>query len=387
LSGRFLKFALMWTLIASGLAGAQHTAIDGMSLITEDRIKDDPGWWPTKGAPPRSAFVGGAVCKNCHRSIAQTQETTAMYHAGVRLTTSDLLKAQLPLTHQEAGFATSINGASQGVVYTVNNGVSTAASTAAWAFGAGKNGQTFILEKESAFAEGRLSYFNGLGILDVTPGQSPDPPDGVESALGRKMQLPDAQHCFSCHTTASTASNIFEPEKAVPGVTCEACHGPGAAHVAEMNSDNGTQGSGNILNPGALSASDSVDFCGACHRTWADASFTLPENMGSVKIRFQPYRLERSRCWGKGNDARLTCVACHDPHKPLVSTLSSYDSKCLACHAVTAASKRKMTSKLICKVGTNNCASCHMPKYELSQTHARFTDHEIRIVHAGQQQQ
>jgi len=54
-----------------------------------------------------------------------------------------------------------------------------------------------------------------------------------------------------------------------------------------------------------------VDYCGSCHRTWWDV--TLDESPGLKSLRFQPYRLENSRCWGKG-DARLTCVACHDPH-------------------------------------------------------------------------
>jgi len=31
-------------------------------------------------------------------------------------------------------------------------------------------------------------------------------------------------------------------------------------------------------------------------------------------------------------------------------------------------------------VATSNCVSCHMPKYELPQTHASFTDHDIRVV-------
>jgi hypothetical protein len=33
-----------------------------------------------------------------------------------------------------------------------------------------------------------------------------------------------------------------------------------------------------------------------------------------------------------------------------------------------------------CKVSISNCVSCHMPKYEIPQTHASFTDHYIRVV-------
>ena len=57
-----------------------------------------------------------------------------------------------------------------------------------------------------------------------------------------------------------------------------------------------------ILNPQKLSAVASVDFCGACHRTWADVLQT--QVTGVANVRFQPYRLESSKCWGRG-DARL----------------------------------------------------------------------------------
>ena len=85
-----------------------------------------------------------------------------------------------------------------------------------------------------------------------------------------------------------------------------------------------------IFDPRRLTPSDSVDFCGACHRTWWDVSSNM--DIGILNLRFAPYRLEKSRCWGKG-DRRITCVACHDPHKPLAEDPAFYDQRCLACHA------------------------------------------------------
>jgi hypothetical protein len=134
-----------------------------------------------------------------------------------------------------------------------------------------------------------------------------------------------------------------------------------------------------ITNPAELSPVDSVDFCGACHRTWADVALEMPATVGVMKIRFQPYRLEMSRCWGKSGDARITCVACHDPHMPLAHEPEAYDAKCLACHSAGVEAKG-IGAKTTCKVATSRCVSCHMPKYELPQTHALFTDHDIRVV-------
>jgi hypothetical protein len=135
-----------------------------------------------------------------------------------------------------------------------------------------------------------------------------------------------------------------------------------------------------ILNPRRLNRVDSVDFCGACHRTWEDVVINGQTALGVFNIRFAPYRLENSKCWKKG-DARITCVACHDPHQPLSRDPSSYDSVCVQCHFKTAEIKSKVShTPAVCTVGTRNCATCHMPKYEPPTLHSSFTDHWIRVV-------
>jgi hypothetical protein len=71
-----------------------------------------------------------------------------------------------------------------------------------------------------------------------------------------------------------------------------------------------------ILNPHKMDSFTSVDFCGACHRTWADV--VQGGFAGVINARFQPYRLQNSRCWqATKGDARLTCTTCHDPHEEL----------------------------------------------------------------------
>ena len=39
-----------------------------------------------------------------------------------------------------------------------------------------------------------------------------------------------------------------------------------------------------------------------------------------------------SRFWATAGDPRITCIACHNPHQPLVHSTAAYDIKCLACH-------------------------------------------------------
>ncbi len=132
-----------------------------------------------------------------------------------------------------------------------------------------------------------------------------------------------------------------------------------------------------ILNPRKLSAVASVDFCGACHRTWADVLQT--EVTGVANVRFQPYRLESSKCWGRG-DVRLACYTCHDPHQPLVTETASYDSKCLSCHVTKARRESGRSSRRGMSRRNEQLRSCHMPKVEVPSMHAPFTDHRIRIV-------
>jgi formate-dependent nitrite reductase cytochrome c552 subunit len=138
------------------------------------------------------------------------------------------------------------------------------------------------------------------------------------------------------------------------------------------------QGATLILNPKYLNPVESVDFCGACHRTWWDV--TLSGSTGIKSLRFPPYRLENSRCWGKG-DARLTCVACHDPHAPLKREAAAYDFNCLSCHvSVPGAKPTADHPGRACPKARKDCVECHMPKAQVVEIPVKFTDHQIRVV-------
>lgn len=137
-----------------------------------------------------------------------------------------------------------------------------------------------------------------------------------------------------------------------------------------------------ISSAAKLSPTDSVDYCGACHRTSADVA--LMGVSGVLTLRFPAYRLERSRCWGKSGDGRLTCIACHDPHEDLVHDAMAYDKQCLGCHRAAGSSKLSAANQLpSCPTGRSGCVSCHMPKHEIPEMHATFTDHRIGIYPPG----
>ena len=359
---------------------AKPAGATSVPLATEDRVQL-PGWWPTKGTASRDEFLGPDACEPCHASKVRTQTQTPMARAALRPSDSDALRTHDQLTFSLSPYTYQISRQENGSLYSVTDGKQTISVPVSWAFGLGQSGQTYVLERNSTFYESRVSYFPAVDGLDSTPGQSGAAPATLEDALGRSMLYAgETQRCFGCHTTASTANRHFDPSHLIPGVTCEACHGPGAKHVAAMKAEKLKLGLKSILDPGQLNPVDQVDFCGACHRSYVDV--VLSKTLGIRNLRFQPYRLERSQCWIKSNNG-ITCLNCHNPHQPRVRDLAAYDDRCLSCHrppASTGGHSAGGHSIKSCTVSTNNCVSCHMPKYEVPGMHAKFTDHFIRIV-------
>jgi Cytochrome c554 and c-prime len=363
-----------------------------MSMPTAARVQS-PGWWPTKGDATRDSYVGTATCAKCHASKVASQQKHAMARAAVRAATAEILRQHDHLSFRLGPYREEIVTKGEKSVLTVTTGAGAAplSRELQWAFGAGHLGQTYVYEKNGSYYESHLTFFMSSQDLNITPGQSLAPPRSLEEAAGRRMPPAESRACFACHTTASVTNNQLDVKDAVPGVTCEACHGPGASHAAAMQSGEQQPGAYLIMNPSRLDPVESVDFCGACHRTWEDVVTNI--GLGALNLRFAPYRLENSKCWSKP-DARLTCVACHDPHQPLEHDPAAYDSRCLQCHVNQPAAKTTPDRRdsdhrdpdhrdsdhpgAACPVSTKNCTTCHMPKVESSIQHSTFTDHWIR---------
>jgi Cytochrome c554 and c-prime len=368
-------------LLRPGLDG-QTTNSGGMEMATKDRM-EQPGWWPTKGDRPRSSFAGTEKCAQCHANVVQSQAATPMAGAGYRASDAEILTRDTPLAYARAPYRYGISRTESGVAYSVTDGGQGAAVPLEWAFGMGAVGQTYLYEQNGHWHESDLSFFSNLAKLDITVGHSHLTPRNVDEALGSAMTENEAQNCFGCHTTASTVERRFEPQNAVPGITCEGCHGPGADHAARELSGTAQRLGEGIVNPADLSPENSVDYCGACHRSYWDLVLSGLKNLGTKVVRFQPYRLEESRCWGKAGDERVTCIACHDPHQPLERNLAAYDKRCLSCHVNRGEARSRNKPGVACPKSANNCASCHMPKVAVPDTYAEFTDHFIRVVRDG----
>ena len=380
-----LALAAVSSFAIAVVVSAQQSDLGNMPMATQDHIKLS-AWWPTKGAASREEYAGPAACAICHTAKSAWQKNTPMARASTEAANSDILRSHEHLTFQAGPYRYEIASRSGSSDYSVHEGANSISVQLGWAFGYGEVGQTYVYQQNGSFYESRLSYYRQLQALDITTGHSRAAPARLAEAAGRLLDPEETQHCFGCHSTASTTSNRLDLSRLIPGVSCEACHGPGAQHAAAMHAEDFERGKKLIFNPRGLSPVQSVEFCGACHRTKWDVA--MAGITGAVTLRFQPYRLETSKCWGEYGDARLLCFSCHDPHNPLVHDLGSYDDRCLKCHAATADAHGQSAQLAhpapACPVSDKNCVTCHMPKYELPEMHAKFTDHRIRIVRKGE---
>jgi tetratricopeptide (TPR) repeat protein len=232
-----------------------------------------------------------------------------------------------------------------------------------WAFGAGAKAITYVSQADQdSYLEHGLSYYAATKSMALTPGHT--------SAAGMRYRTFDpvasVLRCFRCHSTGPLrlgAGYSIEPSE--PGVHCESCHGPGAAHVKSSGA------AGTIQNPNRLKAAELNVFCGSCHRKPPEAGEETDWS-NSWNTRHEPDYLSHAACFRKSNE-QLSCLTCHDPHAPLSRSVTEYDKRCLGCHQAVR-HRVAVTSRA--------CVDCHMPQVATSgQLH--FTNHWIGIYEKG----
>jgi hypothetical protein len=262
--------------------------------------------------------------------------------------------------------------------YSVSDGKETISAPLVYAFGQGKMGQTYVLQREGKFYESRVSYYSEIKGLDFTIGQSRAVPTSLLDAFGRLLSDTDVKNCFSCHSNGAVSGQQLALDKLVHGIRCETCHGPGKEHLEAVK--NGEPGYKSIFNPGRLGGEElSQRFCASCHR--GAEEFSALKAMELNNVRFQPYRIYLSKCFS--DDRNISCVACHNPHEALKEDSAYYDRQCLECHALKGKPVPQGALKA-CPVADKDCTSCHMPKTEIKDAHFKFTDHYIRVVKPGE---
>ena len=194
-----------------------------------------------------------------------------------------------------------------------------------------------------ALVETRYLHDSPHNRLALSPGFPSEKPPSYEMALGRALTPEFEQKCLACHGVPST--DAFNKG----GVHCEACHGPGGAHLQSVAK--GQPHSGIVKN----SAS-----CAQCHNGFGPVSDPTPEDL---LISSQVNAIQQSECWRQSAGA-LQCIQCHDPHRDSKEVAARSETTCLQCHAAETATRGR-------------CLECHMP----TETRGSFemVDHWIGV--------
>jgi hypothetical protein len=354
-------------------------------LSTQDHLAE-PGFWPTQEQASRTGFVGAEACARCHAVMTATQKETPMAMNMAPAQAAEILHAHPALAFTASKFEYRIDTDATQSLFSIAGEGKRLSYPLMWAFGTGRVAQSYLFKQDDGkFYEARASYFTSLEGLDFTPARALASPSSIQEAMYRPVPMDEVRRCFACHATAANVGGTIDELHMISGVSCEACHGPGASHVKFMDNRAANvprAGKSTIFNPGDLLASDAVDFCGACHGSWWDVKLSGTKGVSTAKS--APYRLVTSKCWGTGDD-RLTCTACHDPHRQLQTDASDYDQVCRNCHVAKPGEKpTKDHPGAACPVAAAKCTGCHMQKVYVPEMHADFTDHRIRIVHPGE---
>ncbi len=227
-------------------------------------------------------------------------------------------------------------------------------------------------------------------------------------------QRPWLEECGGCHVTGV---DLEKRSFAEPNVSCEACHGKGAHHVA-TSSDDAFKKRQTIVNPAKLPSGISVQICGSCHTKGAssqveDVSWPVgyepgkaltsyynaldPQNLelpahaksnvdcvtchdsssGDAQGHHQEYLEWEQSAHAKSN---IDCMTCHNPHQ-VVKGLSSTsptklnnDALCMNCHKLLTAK----TSHNVHSFG--NCVGCHMARLAKSAEAGDIRAHTFKVI-------
>ena len=162
----------------------------------------------------------------------------------------------------------------------------------------------------------------------------------------------------------SSGFNAESGSPSEPGVTCEACHGPGADHMKNR---------ANIVKPAELDAVKAAMLCGQCHATGKSKSGKdFPEGYVAGGDLNEVFTVEAAAehtpnstysewVCSKHAANSVNCEKCHDPHGTTDQPFqlrSAVNELCGGCHA----SQKDINTHQPTAAADATCSGCHMPK-------------------------
>jgi len=329
-----------------------------------------------------SGYVGNEPCAKCHAEIFNSYTQSAMAHASGPATENPIFGE---FAHKRSGVHYAIYSESGKVWLSFERPGDPGLQgkrELLYYIGQGRRGRTYLFAVDGFVFESPVNWYADRKMWDMAPAYG----DSTETPLN----LPALTSCLNCHVSGmhapveGTENKYASPMFLYSGVTCERCHGPGAAHVH----------GGSIVNPAKLPPKLRDQVCMQCHlegnaaieragkhiyeyQPGSDLSdyvryFVLTGNVPQgLRATSQFEAFAQSVCKRKSGDA-MNCSSCHDAHQtvPLERRVAFYRAKCIACHGDAFAAKHHRSQP--------DCTSCHMlASLSTDVAHTEVTDHRI----------
>lgn len=409
----------MWRAVVAASLGA-GAGLLGWSLLagdhTEALARATASDMQTRSVAERDP---NAECAPCHQAIYQQYRKTPMANAS-----GPAAAGFQPgeFRHAESGVTYRLEETAGRVYLTFEREAAAGAANGAvplqgrreleYFIGSGRRGRTYLFEQDGYWFEIPVNWYGKKHIWDMAP--------NYLRATEMPMTLPVDPGCLRCHSSGVQSSLPVARNKfaGAPflhgGITCSACHGDAAEHVA-------TGGQVRMLDLKSLRPVARDSICLNCHlegdvaiehagKRWEQfrpgesifdyASFFVTDSgkTGDERATSQWEALLKSGC-KRGAGDRLTCTSCHDPHGSVTEMsaderVAYYRRKCLACHDPEAA-KAESAGAVAARGGfaaahhpeNRDCASCHMPRVRAEDiAHEQVTDHRIpRVIEKAKQ--
>jgi hypothetical protein len=179
--------------------------------------------------------------------------------------------------------------------------------------------------------------------------------------------------CGTCHTTGYRKDGAAFT-KGMPGtkvgpmpgivgdwahfnITCEACHGPGAAHAKEPVKTN-------------ITVDKSAKMCGDCHVRGSDPNTVIAKG-GFIRHHEQYPELLNSP------HKKLNCVTCHESHAGRAQGTKVSKGSDVVCEKCHAKQKKDYAGSPMQKAGVS-CIDCHMARVTKSAVAAGPYEGDVR---------
>jgi len=360
-------------------------------------------------SPATATFVGSAACAGCHTERAAQHGASA--HGRPILAPADVsaalpaLQADLnanvvvPLDPMVPGATATVTGAGPTwqVLLTDTAGATSGPFTIDKLYGGFETGVAFAATVGGERQVLPLAWaLPGDGVLDDQPMWVPAYTAGWFDTAGLLLATPGpaaswALQCAGCHTTGSQVGETGgsytvgkSPRAAIleDAVGCEACHGPGSAHLTANTSADAVY---RILSPKRLPALEQVEVCARCHEAvtpalhpftqptaWPVAADGSPLDAGELVADFADAAPHR---WPGLDLARSQADQVGDfRHSAHFRGADGYTGACWDCHDAHGTS---LASSLRANPNDNSlCTSCHA---------SRFPTEADQAAHAGHQ--